>query len=135
MAQQDTLTVKRKPRRASINGTRNVLTVQGKDPNFEYRIVNDDGDRISQFEDMGYEVVKDSGIKVGDRRIANPTKEGSPIQISVGGGQKAYVMRIRKDWYEEAQKEKDSHVDEIEKGMVRDTKGSADYGKITVGQE
>lgn len=132
---QDTLTLKRKPRRLSINGTRNVLTVQGKDPAFEYRIVNDDGDRIAQFEDMGYEVVKDSGIKVGDRRIANPTKEGSPIQVSVGGGQKAYVMRIRKDWYDEAQKEKAAHVDEIEKGMVRDTKGSADYGKITVGQE
>lgn len=131
----DNLATKRKPRRASINGTRNVLTVSGKEPGFEYRIVNDDGDRVSQFEEMGYEVVKDSGIKVGDRRIANPTKEGSPVQVSVGGGQKAYLMRIRKDWYDEAQADKAKHVDEIEKGMLADTRNSADYGKITVGKE
>ncbi len=131
----DNLATKRKPRRASINGTRNVLTVSGKEPGFEYRIVNDDGDRVSQFEEMGYEVVKDSGIKVGDRRIANPTKEGSPVQVSVGGGQKAYLMRIRKDWYDEAQADKAKHVDEIEKGMLSDTRNSADYGKITVGKE
>ena len=67
----DNLATKRKPRRASINGTRNVLTVSGKEPGFEYRIVNDDGDRVSQFEEMGYEVVKDSGIKVGDRRSSS----------------------------------------------------------------
>lgn len=132
---QENLATKRKPRRASINGTRNVLTVSGKEPGFEYRIVNDDGDRISQFEEMGYEVVKDSSVKVGDRRIANPTKEGSPVQVSVGGGQKAYLMRIRKDWYDEAQADKAKYVDEIEKGMIKDTRNSADYGKITVGQE
>jgi hypothetical protein len=132
---QDNLANKRKPRRLSINGTRNVLTVSGKEPGFEYRIVNDDGDRVSQFEDMGYEVVKDSSIKVGDRRIANPTKEGSPIQISVGGGQKAYLMRIRKDWYDEAQEDKAKQVDEMEKGMLKDTKNSADYGSITLGKD
>lgn len=132
---QDNLANKRKPRRLSINGTRNVLTVSGKDPEFEYRVVNDDGDRVSQFEDMGYEVVKDSSIKVGDRRIANPTKEGSPVQISVGGGQKAYLMRIRKDWYEEAQEDKAKQVDEMEKGMLKDTKNSADYGNITIGKD
>ena len=131
----DNLATKRKPRRASINGTRNVLTVSGKEPGFEYRIVNDDGDRVSQFEEMGYEVVKDSGIKVGDRRIANPTKEGSPVQVSVGGGQKAYLMRIRKDWYEEAQEDKAKQVDEMEKGMLKDTKNSADYGNITIGKD
>ena len=132
---QDKLATKRKPRRLSINGTRNVLTVSGKEPGFEYRVVNDDGDRVSQFEEMGYEIVKDSNIKVGDRRIANPTKEGSPVQVSVGGGQKAYLMRIPKDWYDEAQTDKAKQVDELEKGMLQDTKNSADYGKISVSHE
>jgi hypothetical protein len=132
---QDKLATKRKPRRLSINGTRNVLTVSGKEPGFEYRVVNDDGDRVSQFEEMGYEIVKDSNIKVGDRRIANPTKEGSPVQVSVGGGQKAYLMRIPKDWYDEAQADKAKQVDELEKGMLQDTKNSADYGKISVSHE
>lgn len=132
---QDKLAMKRKPRRLSINGTRNVLTVSGKEPGFEYRVVNDDGDRIAQFEEMGYEVVRDSSIKVGDRRIANPTKEGSPIQISVGGGQKAFLMRIREDWHKEAQEDKARQVDELEKGMLKDAKQNADYGKLTVGAD
>lgn len=132
---QETLATKRKPRRIGINKTRSVLTVEGKDPSFEYRIVNDTGDRVSQFEERGYEVVSDTNIKVGDRRIANPTKEGSPIQISVGGGQKAFLMRIKKEWALEDRKAKDAIVDEQEKGMLAEAKQIADYGKVTVTRE
>lgn len=128
----DKLTTKRKPRRTSISGTRNVLTVSGKEPGFEYRVVNDDGDRISQFEEMGYEVVKDQNIKVGDRRIASPTKEGSPVQVSVGNGMKAFVMRIPKDWYDEDQAAKAKHVDDIERGTLKEAREAADYGKVSV---
>jgi hypothetical protein len=42
-------------RRTPINGTRNVLNVKGKDPDSEYRVVNDIGDRIQEFQEMGYE--------------------------------------------------------------------------------
>lgn len=128
----DKLTTKRKPRRTSISGTRNVLTVSGKEPGFEYRVVNDDGDRISQFEEMGYEVVRDQNIKVGDRRIASPTKEGSPVQVSVGNGMKAFVMRIPKDWYDEDQAAKAKHVDDIERGTLKEAREAADYGKVSV---
>ena len=128
----DKLTAKRKPRRTSISGTRNVLTVSGKEPGYEYRIVNDDGDRISQFEEMGYEIVKDKNITVGDRRIANPTKEGSPVQVSVGGGTKAYVMRIKKEWYDEDQAAKAKHVDDIEKGTLKEAREATDYGKVSI---
>lgn len=132
---QETLATKRKPRRTGINKTRSVLTVEGKDPAFEYRIVNDTGDRVAQFEDRGYEVVSDNNIKVGDRRIANPTKEGSPIQISVGGGQKAFLMRIKKEWALEDRKAKDAIVDEQEKGMLAEAKQAADYGKVITSRE
>ena len=81
---------KRLPRekRTPINGTRNILTIRGQEPGYRYRIVNDDGDRIPMLQEQGYELVQDASITVGDRRIANPTKEGSPVQVSVGGGQK-----------------------------------------------
>ena len=128
----DKLPTKRKARRTSISGGRNILTVSGKDPAYEYRIVNDDGDRVSQFEEMGYEVVKDQNITVGDRRIANPTKEGSPVQISVGGGTKAYVMRIKKEWYDEDQAAKAKRIEESEKGMLQDARTQADYGKVSL---
>ncbi len=129
------LATKRKPRRNNINGTRNVHTVQGKDPDFVYRIVNDDGDRISQFEEMGYDIVVDSNIKVGDRRIANPTKEGSPVQVSVGGGNKAFLMRIPKTWYDEDQADKVKRVTDSERGMLQEARDkNADYGKVVVSQ-
>ena len=130
---ETTLATKRKPRRTSVNGARNVLTVQGKEPGFEYRVVNDDGDRISQFEEMGYEVVTDTNVKVGDRRVANPTKEGSPGQISVGSGTKAYVMRIKKEWYDEAQADKADYIKKTEQGMIRKAKEESGYGSLTIG--
>ena len=128
----DKLPTKRKARRTSISGGRNILTVSGKDPAYEYRIVNDDGDRVSQFEEMGYEVVKDQNITVGDRRIANPTKEGSPIQVSVGGGTKAFVMRVPKEFFDEDRAAKDKHIDDLERGTLKEARESADYGKVSV---
>lgn len=119
-------------RRSSVNGGRNVLRVEGKDPDFEYRVVNDTGDRIAQFEARGYEIVSDKTVKVGDRRVANPTAEGSPVQVSVGGGQKAYLMRIKKEWYEEDQKAKQETITETEQAMKRDSAKNADYGKIQI---
>lgn len=130
---KEQLTQKRASRRSSINGTRNVLNISGKEPGYQYRVVNDVGDRIEQLKAIGYEIVEDSGVQVGDRRIANPTKEGSPVKVSVGGGVQGYVMRIKQEWYDEDKAKKDAHVDNIEKGLVRDAKDKSDYGNIKVG--
>lgn len=131
---KEQLTQKRATRRTSINGTRNVLNISGKEPGWSYRVVNDVGDRIEQLKEIGYEIVEDSKVQVGDRRIANPTKEGSPVKVSVGGGVQGYVMRIRQEWKDEDQAKKDARVDKIEQGLVRDAKEQSDYGKITVGK-
>lgn len=120
----------KRPKRQSINGSRNVLGVSGKEAGFEYRIVNDTGDRIAQFEELGWEVVKDTNIKVGDRRVANPTSEGSAVKVSVGGGVQAYVMRMRKDWYDENQAEKQEYVDRTESAMKADAKKGSDFGSV-----
>ncbi len=131
---KEQIATKRTQRRSSINGTRNVLNISGKEPGFVYRIVNDVGDRIEQLKAIGYEIVEDNGIKVGDRRVANPTKEGSPVQVSVGGGVKGYVMRIKQEWYDEDAAKKAAHVNNIEKGLLKEAKDNTDYGKLTVGQ-
>lgn len=112
---RDTARAKRTP----ING-RNVLTVTGKDPAYVYRIVNDAGDRIAAFKDAGYELVDSKSVRIGDRRLDTPTAEGSKAQVSVGGGQKAFVMRIPKEWYEEDQKAKQVHVDALEQSIKQD---------------
>ena len=96
-------------RRSSINGTRNRLTVKGQEPGYVYRIVNDIDDRIQNLQEIGYELVTDKGVTVGDKRIANPTQEGSPVKISVGQGTQAYVMRQKQEFFDEDQAAKQAH--------------------------
>jgi hypothetical protein len=112
-------------------GKRNVLTVAGKDANYEYRIINDSGDRVQEFLEAGYELVKEDSVKVGDKRVNKASAEGSVSQISVGQGQKAFVVRIKKEWYQEDQKAKQDQVDLQEKA----TKSKAldgTYGKLEI---
>lgn len=113
---------------------RNVLTVVGKEDGYEYRIVNDKEDRVAEFTSQGYEIVSASKVQVGDKRVNKASPEGSPMQMSVGGGQKALVMRIRKDWYDEDQKAKQDYVAETE----RTTKQKAlegTYGKFEASRD
>lgn len=112
-------------------GQRNVLTVSDKDPNFEYRIVNDTGDRVEQFKNAGYEIVSAKDVKIGDRRITAASPEGSMAQVSVGGGVKGIVMRIPKEWYEEDQKQKQNAIAELE-ASTRDDALKGTYGKFDI---
>lgn len=115
-------------KRTPITG-RNVLTVGGKDPNYHYRIVNDDGDRVQMFIDAGYELVEAADIQVGDKRIGTTSSEGSKAQVSVGSGQKAYVMRIRNEWYKEDQDMKQQKVTELE-ASTKQKALDGTYGQI-----
>lgn len=118
--------------RASVNGTRAVLSVSGKEPGYEYRVVNDVGDRVATMIERGYEVVTDPNVKVGDRRVANPSQEGSPVMASVGQGIKGYVMRIKKEWYDEDQASKQKQVDEMERSIRQDAAKEGLYGDIKI---
>ena len=124
---------KRKTVRGNLDGgRRNKLTILGKEPGFEYRIVNDDDDRIIDLQERGYEIVNHD-VKVGDKRVGVPKKEGTPIQISVGGGKKAYLMRIKDEWYKEDQVAKQELVDELESTLKGNSGG--DYGKVQIEQK
>lgn len=117
-------------RRTAIE-QRNVLTVAGKDPNYVYRIVNDSGDRINEFLDAGYELVDEDSVKVGDKRVNKASAEGTKSQISVGQGQKAFVMRIRKEWYDEDQAIKQQRVDQLE-ATIKEKALDGTYGKLEI---
>ena len=122
-----------RPQRVPV-GTRNVLTVAGKDPNYEYRIINDSGDRVQEFLDAGYELVDADSVRVGDKRVNTAKAEGSIAQLSVGQGQKAFVVRIKKEWYEEDQRAKMKRVDDLEAA----TKAKAldgTYGKLEISRD
>ena len=119
-----------RPQRVPV-GTRNVLTVNGKDPNYHYRVVNDSGDRIQEFLDGGYELVSKDSVRVGDKRVGSATAEGSKSQVSVGQGMKGYVMRIRKEWYEEDQATKQRRVNALE-SSTREKALDGTYGKLEI---
>lgn len=123
---------KRTPLRGKIDGRKNKLTIKGKEPGFEYRVVNDDDDRVLDLQDRGYEIVTHAAT-VGDKRAGIPKKEGSPIQISVGGGKKAYLMRIKKEWYDEDQATKQIEVDEQEAALKSNS--NSDYGKLDISRK
>lgn len=110
-------------------GVRNILTVKGKDPGYVYRIVNDSGDRVNMFEEAGYEVVNASDVIVGDKRVQKASAVGTRAEVAVGGGERALVMRIRKDWYDEDQKAKQDNLTQLEATMKKQAK-DGNYGKI-----
>lgn len=120
-----------RPRRTPINGSRNILKVNGQEPGFVYRVVNDTGDRVQEMIDRGYEIVTHD-VKVGDKRVATPAAEGSPTKVSVGQGVQGYVMRIREDWYKEDQDSKQAVVNETEATMKAEAKKAGNYGKIEI---
>lgn len=115
-------------KRAPI-GRRNVLTVNDKDPNYVYRVVNDVGDNVHRLQEQGYDFAPDSKHTVGDKRVNAITSEGSLKQVSVGNGIKAFVMRIRKDEYTEQQAEKQEYVTELENATKQQALNGT-YGKL-----
>lgn len=126
----------RRPRRTAL-GTRNILTVTGKEPGYHYRIVNDAGDRVQEFLDNGWEVVKKEDVRIGDKRLGNPSSaEGTAATASVGRGATGYVLRIREDWYNEDQAAKQAAVDAQEAAMSNDPlKDDGTYGKLEISRD
>lgn len=118
-----------RPARTPV-GRRNILTVKGKDANYEYRIVNDEYDRVDTFKDAGWEVVSNSDVSVGDKRVGQTTATGSAAMLSVGQGMKGVVMRIKKEWYDEDQAAKRADAKAREQSTKSDATNGADYGKI-----
>ena len=121
-----------RPQRTPV-GKRNVLTVAGKDENYVYRVVNDKGDRIAMFEDAGYELVDAAEVRVGDKRVERTSSTGSKAEVSVGKGDKAFVMRIRKEFYDEDQAAKEQHLKLQEEAIKQEALKNADYGSLGVG--
>jgi len=113
-------------------GQRNILSVTGKEEGYVYRIVNDSGDRVQQFVDAGYELVDANAVRIGDKRVNAASAEGSKAQVSVGKGEKAFVMRIKQEWYDEDQATKQAEIDRLEQTIKNKATGSADYGNLDI---
>lgn len=114
---------KKRPERAKVGAGRDVLSVRGKDPNYQYRWVNDEGGRIMDLQERGYEFVRwDEIERVGDASITNVAHDTEHVAKDVGnmsghGRLRAYLMKIPNEYFEEDQQEKQKQVDEIEQQL------------------
>jgi len=111
---------------------RGPQTINGdKDPNYVYRFVNDTGSRIANFQSAGYEFVEDKDLVVGDSRVFDPSDIGSGKRVTSNDGTVSYLMRTKKEYYEEDQAAKAALIDETEQAMKQEaTKGM--YGKLNI---
>lgn len=126
-------TPRTRPQRSKLSG-KSRLVVHNKDENFEYRVVNDVRDRVEIFKENGWEVVPAADVKIGDKRVEDPSSVGSASRIAVGlvGEQAghAVVMRIPKEWFKEDQAAKEQELRALEQTMKEDARNSADYGTV-----
>lgn len=118
-----TATTNRSPerqKRIPVSGEgRNIFTLENRDPNYVYRWVNDKDGRIQRFIDGWWDFVYHEDY-TGDRSAENAKDPDSMVTKKVGGDVTAYLMRIKKEYYEEDQRAKAKHIDEIEESMFRD---------------
>lgn len=114
-------------------GTRNRLSIKGKEPGYVYRIVADRSDNIATLREAGYEHVPADKVTVGDSRVNVPKNLSEHATISLGGGEIGYVMRQKEDWYEEDQAAKRAAIKETEDAIKRVDKKDGNYGSIKVG--
>lgn len=106
------------------------LTVANKDPDYEYRFVNDVGDRVQELMEQGYEPVLKSETKVGSKRVEGGTTEGSVRTIN-SGESKVVLMKQRKEFYEEDQAIKQGEIDKLEQSTKQEAL-NGHYGKLEI---
>lgn len=121
-----------RPKRIPL-GTRNVLTAPER-PGYVRRFVNDEGDRVAQFEAAGYTLVRDK-VEVGDPKAGKSAQLGSVVRPSVGAGTSAVLMEIKKEYYDEDQAAKQAQIDAGEADMKANLNSgrAGTYGKVEIG--
>ncbi len=107
-------------------GTRNVLTAPKKS-GFVRRFVNDKGDRIENFKAAGWNLV-DEQVQVGDPKIGRASTMGSTVNPHVGGGQRALLMEIPEEYYNEDRAASQAKITKIENEIRRNSKSPGKDG-------
>lgn len=125
--------VEQRPTRIPV-GLRPKLAVVGKDPGYEYRFVNDTPGRIDMFKQGGWEVVTNQEVDVGGNRAEEASAVGSLANVVVDGGtgMRAYVMKIKKEWFREDQAKAAEQIDELERDQLHVNVNDGEYGSIKI---
>lgn len=113
------------------------LFIANQDPDFIYRFVTDrseNGAKIMKMLNKDYEfVTKSEGLEISDSYCYQAGQLGSIYRVAAEGhtDKFLYLMKIRKDWYEEDQAEKEAAVDKQERGLFNPDKKDGQFGLRT----
>ena len=139
--------VSERPSRIKLDGYRNILSVDGRDPAFEYRFIKDvsleraqseglvdwkPGQRISRFQAAGWQLVKSSEVKVGENTVYKTENLGSVVRVPAGNDEFLFLMKIHKDWYDEDQQAKLRAILDTEKQYSGETQEEGMYGSVSI---
>ena len=112
---------------------RGPLSIMGdKDPNFAYRFVNDTGARLANYQAAGWEIVTNEGLEVGDSRAKDASDLDSAKRVTGDNGTVSFLMKIKKEYYEEDRAAKQAQAEQQEKALKTETSQKADYGKLQI---
>jgi|ERR1700744_985164 len=130
---KDSEAVEQRPSRIPV-GLRPKLAVVGKDPNYAYRIVNDTPGRINMFKQGGWEVCSNDEVDFGNHRAEEASAVGSLASQVVDGGDgtRAYVMKIKKEWFDADFAESQKIIDELERDQISVNVNDGEYGSIKI---
>lgn len=92
-----------------------------KDKDFIYRVAADrnNGSRVQQLLDLGYEFVSQDDMKIGDQESKTPNTLGKHVHRPLGGGVDGILMRIPKELYADALKIKEKEVQSMDAAMLK----------------
>ncbi|CAN8142620.1 hypothetical protein THIOSC15_490005 [uncultured Thiomicrorhabdus sp.] len=124
-----------KPKTRIPIGRRNVLTAKKEDldPGYVHRFVNDDPGRLRMFMDAGWEVVeKREVMKILYDDIGAGSHVGSLVTKTVGKEKTAYLMRLKREYYEEDQEAKAEKIHEHEAGLKAVNEKDGQYGEVKI---
>lgn len=106
-------------------GVRNILTIDESllDPEFEYRIVDNNPERVRQLERMDWDIARtDEPIQVGDSVAGKAESRESITTVDLKGGKSGILMCKRKDWLKDDRAAKEQRLRDIERRMQSDYK-------------
>lgn len=132
---------KERRERVPFSTNRKRLSLNKELDGFITRWFNDQDDRLQRAEDGGYQYVHRKEIgQVGDKDISNGNTDVNSRVSRVVGRQptgqpiRAYLMKIRKDWYDADQAKKEEVNARVDEAIRAGTSGGAkvdnQYGNV-----
>lgn len=119
---RQTASKERRDERVPVSGLRDIMTVDNKDPSFTYRWVVDSderGQKIMRYQKGGYSLVSADEVIVGQPNVYKSEHFGSIVRLPSGNGNYSYLMKIKKEWYDEDQEAKEDNIRSLEESMSR----------------